>query len=310
MPPTQTVMIILLAGRAQPAEMAALHFRPAAIGLVCASSVQSILPGREARFRRLLPGVRLLDSSLAAPDSVTETGAAIRRALDAAPGLAPIISVTGATLPMAIGAYEVARQLGCPACYLPTNGNALLDLTRPETTQPISLDIRIDDYLAIYDQAPDPKHQPSRQNTRGDQLEARVHRAARALQLAGRPLFDECRRGLKLLSGAGREIDFFGITAGMPLIASCKTGKRSAWQKADLDELRTWGDMLGGNYCVRLYITDVPRPEPADRAHRQRYEQFVEEAATHRVVVWSAGDPRTLAELLAAEQLNPTYPRH
>lgn len=313
-----TVLVLLLAGRPQPARMAALHFQPRRIGLVCAKSVRGIELAAQEWLQNNLLGVDLLEPSLVAPESVTDTAAAIRKLLADVPGLTPMVSVTGGALPMTIGAYEVARTMGFPAYYLPTGGrpadNVFMDLTRPETSQPIALKLRVDEYLTIYDQARDTLHRPSQQNTRGDQLEARLHAAAAELMAETSPFFDDFCTNLKMLHGAGREIDFIGVTAGMPIIASCKTGG-SAWQKADLDELQGWGERLGGNFCVRLYVTDVFRPDLNDPQRGRRYSQFLEEAKSAKVAIWSPSDANRpsgslgLRQFLRKEQVDPTYPR-
>lgn len=297
-----SLLILLLGGRIQPVITTALRLRPDVIGLVCSESEPRHLETARGALARLLPDAAFLPFACVAPGEVGPTRAAVTEILRTAGDLMPAVSVTSAPVPMTIGAYEAARNFG-PVYYRPAGATVLLDLTERFAPQPVSLNIGVVQYLAMYGLTPDPAHKP-----KYDRLESIVYEAGRRLCGAQERVFDECHSSYGfLISGAKRELDFIGITGDMPLIGSCKTGK-SSWLKKDLDELEAWGNMLGGKNCVLLYASDQPAPGP-DHEFRQRYTQFLRNAVKMRVVVVTGDDLDRLDEILRREQLKPTYPR-
>lgn len=306
-PAKKTLLILLLGGRILPVITTALHFRPEMIGLICSDTEPQQIENARKTLARLLPETQFLASACVPPYAVQATRAEVETMIGAAVGLTPVLSVTSAPVPMTIGAYEAGREVG-PVYYRPAGSRQLLDLTERHTAQPVVLTIRVDEYIQIYGLSPDLNHKPSLQDTPGSRLEKQVFKVAQHLQYRNQPLFDECWSSYALLvGGAKREIDFIGITADMPLVASCKTGE-SSWQKKDLDELRMWGELLGGKNCVTLYVSDQPAPDPTHRL-KQRYEQFQKNAAKARIVVVTGDDLKSLETILSREQLTPTYPR-
>lgn len=93
---------------------------------------------------------------------------------------------------------------------------------------------------------------------------------------------------------AAREIDFIGLRQNAPLIASCKAVERF-WQKAYLDELVAVGNLLGGSFCTKLFVTNQPMPKGIVRRERDwpmAAQQFLAHARTPK---WSWSRGRRLA---------------
>lgn len=302
------LLVLLLGGRPQASIFLAAQLQPAAVACVASRDSADELPDVRAKLRRLLPHARLNEPQVVPPYRVTDTLQAIRAALAAFPNLAPAISLTGAPLPMSIGGYEAAHECGCPAYYINTSDSEILDLAGPEAAAPLLIRVTVADYLAFYDLTRDPAGVPSARAAGGHWLEQLVWQAARSLRYAGAALFDECQRSVRFrLEDATREVDFIGVRHGMAVIASCKTGN-DARNKAHLDELAAVAEKLGGNYCVRLYITDQVRQAPPPN-QVDPWEQFLAQARSARTVVVTGSDLPGLGAILQREALTPTYPR-
>jgi len=235
---------------------------------------------------------------------VGETSAAIEAVRDANPGLELYISVTGAPVPMTIAGYQVACRWNCPAYYVNTRDRELIDVTRSDDPERLHVSVsKVEHYLSLYGLGIAPH-----QNRRCERLEDRVHAVALQLRRAD-GVFDDCRRSLTVqLEKAEREIDLVAIGGGVCLVASCKGGK-DPWQKRYLDEINAVAHMLGGDYCVRLFITDQPRPAPPPGGI-DRIDQFMEQGRRQRVVVVSGGQLTELKNVFRKEMgPEPTFPR-
>jgi hypothetical protein len=306
--PQSGLLVLLLGGRPPALFFLAAHLQPAVIAVIASRDSTESLSDVQQRLRRLLPAVRLAADRIVPPYSMSATADAIQAVLDERPDLTPAISLTGAPLPMSIAGYQAALRCGCPAYYINTRDSEVLDLTAPEEAAPLLVRIAIADYLAFYGLALDQTAGLAARQTGGHWLEQHVWQIARALRHAGQPLFDECQRSMHFnVADAGREVDFIGVRRGMALIASCKTGK-DARNKQHLDELEAVGKKLGGDYCVRLYITDqVRQPPPANQT--DPWEQFLAQARSARSVVVTGAELPNLGEILKREMLTPTFPR-
>lgn len=143
---------------------------------------------------------------------------------------------------------------------------------------------------------------------RGGWLENYVWVTAEQLRQSGEA-FDACQRGLLVRLGeAEREIDLIAVGRGLALVASCKATRRP-WDKSYLDEVAAVANLLGGNYCVRLFITDQPQPV-SEPGMPDRFQQFVEQARRLRVVLVAAHNLAQLAEVFKREMSSsPTYAR-
>jgi hypothetical protein len=305
------LLVLLLGGRPPGMFFLAAHLRPALIALIASRDSEKAVPEVEHTLQRMLPGARFMDlgaHALVPPYRVAAVCAAIQYALAAAPDSQPNLSVTGAPVPMSIAAYQAAQAADCPVYYVNTNDGEIINLLAPDQAAALEIHITVADYLALYDLAPDKQHQPPGSDVGGHWLEYRVLETARRLRHAGKPLYNDCQQGVRFqLAGANREIDFIGIHAGMVLIASCKTGK-DARSKAHLDELEAVAKKLGGDYCVRLYVTDQARQAPPPN-QTDPWEQFLAQAHSARIVVVTSADLSNLGEILTREMLTPTYPR-
>ena len=143
---------------------------------------------------------------------------------------------------------------------------------------------------------------------RGGWLEQYVWETAERLR-AAREVFDACERGLRVrLSEAEREIDLIAAGRGLALVASCKAVNKP-WDKKYLDEIAAVANLLGGNYCARLFITDQPVPV-SEPGVPDRFQQFAEQARRQRVVLVTAHKLARLAEVFRKEMSSsPTYAR-
>ena len=305
------LLILLLGGRPPGMFFLAAHLRPALIALIASRDSERNVPEVKATLRRILPGVQFMDlgvRALVPPYSVAAVRAVIQHVLAAASNLRPSLSLTGAPVPMSIAAYQAAQAADCPVYYVNTNDGEIINFLAPDEATPLEVKITVADYLALYDLIPDDKHHPQGPALGGHWLEHCVVETARGLRHAGKTLYDDCQHGFRFLRvEAGREVDFIGVHAGMVLIASCKTGK-DARNKAHLDELEAVAKKLGGDYCVRLYITDQVRQAPPPH-QTDPWEQFLAQANSARILVVTGADLPRLSEILQREMLTPTYPR-
>lgn len=143
----------------------------------------------------------------------------------------------------------------------------------------------------------------------GTWLEAYCWETARSLkESSGHPVFDEVRFSLELVSQAAvSEVDLFCLHRGRPIIASCKTEDRS-FKTRYLDELQSRADMLGGKFCGKLFITNMPAPSP-NTQERRDFELFLEQARMREIVVVTGDNLASLPHVLLTEATRPIYPR-
>jgi hypothetical protein len=145
------LLLLLLGGRIQPAVMALQHFRPAVIGCI----VSADTPERAAAVVRLaeqsLPGCRVLTPEIVPPYEPLATRTAIVRLMEQTAARPVLISLTGGSMPMVLGGYEMARTHGWPAYYQDTASGQLLDLAAEQGVVRIDLHPSIVEYLAIHD---------------------------------------------------------------------------------------------------------------------------------------------------------------
>lgn len=146
------LLILLLGGRIQPAAMLAFQRQPDAV--VCIHSVDEPQTATQMHglLRRRFPNLRIAEPMGVAAYAPGETRAALERALAQFTGYAVAVSLTGAPMPMVVGAYTVAQQLGCPAFYLNTMDGQILDLAQEAPTSALTLRLNVADYLTIQGQ--------------------------------------------------------------------------------------------------------------------------------------------------------------
>lgn len=145
------LLLLLLGGRIQPAVMALQHFRPAVIGCI----VSADTPERAEAVVRLaeqsLPGCRVLTPEIVPPYEPLATRTAIARLMEQTAARPVLISLTGGSMPMVLGGYEMARMHGWPAYYQDTASGQLLDLAAEQGVVRIDLRPSIVEYLAMHD---------------------------------------------------------------------------------------------------------------------------------------------------------------
>ncbi len=124
----------------------------------------------------------------------------------------------------------------------------------------------------------------------GDWLEVFVYSSAKQCS------FDSVEMGVEIDNYRG-EIDVFCLNSANAMICECKTGGKL--DADDLSVLSSKAEKLGGNYCVKLFITsegDVGK-------------EFLNKARNNRVVVVSGNELIRMTNILAKEMQSPTYPR-
>ncbi|MBD2775416.1 Card1-like endonuclease domain-containing protein [Iningainema tapete] len=123
----------------------------------------------------------------------------------------------------------------------------------------------------------------------GDWLELFVYYSAKQCS------FDSVEMGVELDNYRG-EIDVFSLNSANAMICECKTGNYSS---NDLSVLGAKAQKLGGNYCVKLFITSQITVS----------EEFKNQAKNNRVMVISGNELSRLPDILSKEMQNPTYSR-
>lgn len=142
------LLILLLGGREQPALLTAARKEPDAV--LCIAPAGSDKPQAVARWLgRYLPHADPLPALDVSPYQPQATRATILAAAAAQPGYMPLVSVTSAPMPMGIGGYQAALELGCPAYYLDTGTQLLLDMTGRNEPEPISIGLGIREFALV-----------------------------------------------------------------------------------------------------------------------------------------------------------------
>jgi len=149
----QQLLILLLGGRIQPAAMLAFQRQPDAV--VCIHSLDEPQTAIQLQglLRKRFPKLQMAAPIPVAAYQAGQTRAAIAQALAHFPDHQPALSLTGAPMPMVIGAYTMAQRLGYPAYYLNTTDGQILDLAGESAGEDaFTLRIAMADYLTIHGQ--------------------------------------------------------------------------------------------------------------------------------------------------------------
>ncbi|MBC5796849.1 DUF1887 family protein [Sphaerospermopsis sp. LEGE 00249] len=125
---------------------------------------------------------------------------------------------------------------------------------------------------------------------KGDWLEIFTYYSAKKCN------FDSVEMGVHINNYRG-EIDVFCLNNTNALICECKTGKKL--DSDDLSILNSKAEKLGGNYCVKLFITSECEVD----------EKFINQAKNNKVVVISGKELKNLTDILIQQMQNPTYKR-
>lgn len=146
----QRLLVCLLGGRIQPAAMTAIVTQPDIIACV----VSADEPQTAERLLNLLrernmachpASVRTVKAS-----SALQAEQAVAAILNSYPDAEPLISLTGAPMPMGVGACQVARRVGCPAYYLDTARRALVDLMHEDGAATVDLRLSLADFMQVH----------------------------------------------------------------------------------------------------------------------------------------------------------------
>ncbi len=107
--------------------------------------------------------------------------------------------------------------------------------------------------------------------------------------------FDSVAMGVELDNYKG-ELDVFCLNNANAMICECKTG---GFKSEDLSKLNSKAEKLGGNYCVKLFITSDVKVS----------DEFLNKAKNDKIVVVSGDKFSDLTNILKKEMEKPTYPR-
>lgn len=405
-PGVRRLLILLLGGRIQPAAMTAFQVQPDVAACIVSQDTANVASAMTDLLRRRFPAMQIAHTQAVSAIAPDATRQAVESLLQQYPDCAPTVSLTGAPVPMTLGAYEAARTHGIPAYYLPSNESTLLDVAGEGKREQVALRLDLPDFLLVHGfQMLLAGHDPSRVPPRfkqaivhfqrdfavatdllkwltrkgmthglrqrawplgeahrallvqlaevgviqrlawprsgsgsnveyqvsdaesmkflsGGWLEQYVYLAAHIKPPGVGALFDFTAYGLELQSNvaqkaiggakqATREVDFIGLRKNAPLIASCKTVERF-WQKSFLDELVSVGNLLGGSYCTKLFVTNQPMPEGGVRSERDwpmAAQQFLAHAKDAKVVVVTGETLASIKQVLVREAIKPTDAR-
>jgi hypothetical protein len=107
--------------------------------------------------------------------------------------------------------------------------------------------------------------------------------------------FDSVAMGVELDNYKG-ELDVFCLNNANAMICECKTG---GFKSEDLSKLNSKAEKLGGNYCIKLFITSDVKVS----------DEFLNKAKNDKIVVVSGDKFSDLTNILKKEMEKPTYPR-
>ncbi|RLC73912.1 MAG: hypothetical protein DRI61_17575, partial [Chloroflexi bacterium] len=142
----------------------------------------------------------------------------------------------------------------------------------------------------------------------GTWLEVYVwHQAEKCIDEEGGPLFDECDFSIEILGkgGAKKEIDVGCIYRGQLIHCSCKSGQ-NPFKTRYLDELRAISSLIGGRFCTRLFITNVPRPSENSPGWKD-FQSFLQQAKDREIVVVTGEELLNIGAILKREAKKPTF---
>jgi len=156
------LLILLIGGRLQPVTLFAVSQQPSVIAIIASQDSKSDAENAVRRLPQLLPDTTLLPPLFVHPYRPAQTTQAIQSLLqrEDLAHLQPAISLTSAPAPMTIGAYVAAKTHGCPAYYLVTSANEVLDFTRENEIATLPLHVTVEQYLANFGLSIAPKQKP------------------------------------------------------------------------------------------------------------------------------------------------------
>lgn len=145
------LLLVLLGGRIHPAAMAVQHFQPAVVGCIVSVDTPERAESLRALVLRSIADCAVLKAVEVAPYEPGATRAAIQSLVAQAPDRPVVLSLTGGSVPMVLGGYEMARSNGWPAYYQDTGSGQLLDLAAEHEVTRIVPRLSINEYLTICD---------------------------------------------------------------------------------------------------------------------------------------------------------------
>lgn len=137
----------------------------------------------------------------------------------------------------------------------------------------------------------------------GTWLEAYVWHQAQTLSL-----FDDCQFSFEIIGtdGVRKELDVGCIYQGQLIHCSCKS-ERKPFKTSHLDELSAVSHLLGGNFCTRLFVTNVNAPSEEDKNTWESYQKFLQQAKDRQIVVVTGDELPRIAQILNQQAKKPTY---
>ena len=145
-----SLLILLLGGRIQPAAMTAFQLRPDVAACIVSKDTPKVADTMIDLLRRRFPSLQFAATQTVSATAPSAAREAVEKLLQAYSSFAPTVSLTGAPVPMTLGAYEAARTQHVPTLYLPTNQNVLLDVTGEGEPRQMELRVDLPDFLLVH----------------------------------------------------------------------------------------------------------------------------------------------------------------
>lgn len=147
---------------------------------------------------------------------------------------------------------------------------------------------------------------------KGTWLEVYVWDQARKLRREnGDPVFFDARSSLEIPSdrlNARKEIDVALLYDGQLIHCSCKSGRNNVWETRHLDELSSVSQLIGGDFCSRVFVTSQPKPDEKSQDYGA-YLRFLDQARDRRIVVITQEQLASIGQVLREIAEKPIYPR-
>ena len=115
-------------------------------------------------------------------------------------------------------------------------------------------------------------------------------------------IFDDYEWNHIIIEGNSKnELDVAATYKAQLLIAECKTGEKEAFASDTLYKLDSVANLLGGKFVGKLLVTSLPLPK--------KYQEFMEQAESRKVVVVTAENLPNVGAVIAKEAIQPRYAR-
>lgn len=143
------VLVLLTGGRIQPAALLAATLNLRSYGLVLPHGDSRLRVEAERLLAELFPSSRYLGAREVDAYRPDHSRQAVRELVELDPEGRAAVSLVGAPLPMALGAYDLCRECGYRPLYLNTQAGEVIDFSLPGS-HPIRLRVGVDRFLLMH----------------------------------------------------------------------------------------------------------------------------------------------------------------